>query len=317
MQGECQQQHCYAPDTTCHLGMSDHRKCSMWRERQVDSPVPSDTEEQVGLLLPWTGNSLGITDLPFLTAGANTKVVAVVGPYSSGKTTLLASLYLLLGRGKAGEEFQFAGSWTLSGWELIANKMRWKSLAGPAFPPHTTSQEARSPGLLHLSYRDETQREKHLLFADSPGEWFKLWSVNRDAQGCEGARWLSAHADMFLVLADQDALSGEERGIARSTAQGILRRVASERAGRPVCLVWSKSDKEIPPEMRSAVRSAGTDISSLDELSVSVYPENDGGRCFIRVLEWCLKQSFRNEFIAVAETSVQGDDPFFKYGVTP
>lgn len=154
---------------------------------------------------------------------------------------------------------------------------------------------------------------KHLLFADAPGEWFKLWAVNRDSPGCEGARWLSENADMFLVLADQGSLAGEDRGVARITAQTLIRRVSSEHGTRPVCLVWTKSDVEISPEIRSSVVSAGGAIEDLHQLSVSVYPENDRGRCFIRILDWCLNRSVRNSTVTIPKVQMRGD-VFFMYG---
>jgi hypothetical protein len=119
----------------------------MWRGEDLTTTTSGENNGESGLRLPWTGNSLGLTDLPFITGEASVQLVALVGPYNSGKTTMLASLYLLLGRGYQVNGFRFAGSRTLLGFELIANGMRWHSTDGPTF-----LSTQRAPKLEHQAY---------------------------------------------------------------------------------------------------------------------------------------------------------------------
>jgi polynucleotide 5'-kinase involved in rRNA processing len=74
---------------------------------QDEAKTEGDTLSGVGqedgdrvLRLPLTGNSLGLRDLELVTACATATVVGVVGPFNSGKTTLLTLIYLFIQRGE-------------------------------------------------------------------------------------------------------------------------------------------------------------------------------------------------------------------------
>jgi hypothetical protein len=49
------------------------------------------------------------------------------------------------------------------------------------------------------------------MFADAPGEWFQKWAANRDSADGAGARWVAEHADVFLLVADCEALQAPAR----------------------------------------------------------------------------------------------------------
>ena len=171
-------------------------------------------------------------------------MVGIAGPQNAGKTTLLGAWYLLIGRGALTDsERQFAGSYSLAGWEAVAGSLRWAPGQAPTFPPHTTSRSGRAPGLLHLAFReDDSFRPNDLLFTDAPGEWFQKWALDRDSAEAAGARWVADLADILLLVADREGLAGESMGAARNSIQLLARRMAAERRGRPIALVWTKSD---------------------------------------------------------------------------
>src|SRR5467141_3447083 len=116
MSKECKHPYCFAPEVPCHLGEEDKSKCSPWNEGN-GHVAPEQGAPSEDLLLPWSGNSLGTVDLPFVAGRSDATVVGIVGPQSSGKTTLLAAWYLLSGQGHRVSQHVFAGSYTLSGWE--------------------------------------------------------------------------------------------------------------------------------------------------------------------------------------------------------
>lgn len=234
------------------LGESSLGDCSFWRNAAEESSTDDALVDVPGTKLPWTGNAFGASDVGFLAGSARTRVVGVMGAASSGKTSLLGSWYLLLARGVTPTNVSFAGSLTLEGWENIASCMRWNSQNGPAFPAHTSSGTGRHPGLLHLKLSLDS-KSSDFLFADAPGEWFSRWAVRRDAEEVAGARWLSQSADVLVVVADSDTLAGPRRGTARLNLTELLRRVGDERRGRPVALVWSKSDVQVSTEMTAAI----------------------------------------------------------------
>lgn len=294
MSGPCAQLACIAPNEVgCIEGEAAPHLCKHW-QKKADAEVraTSDTAED-GARLPWTGNALGAMDIGFLAGRARTRLVGIFGASDSGKTSLLGGWYLLVGRGISPDGISFAGSLTLEGWENIAGSLRWNSVHGPAFPPHTSSGAGRHPGLLHLDLAIRGAR-CDILFADTPGEWFSRWAVRRDANDATGALWLSDASDVLVVVADSHALAGARLGVARSNLVSLLRRVGAERRGRPVALVWTKADVEVDEQMRQAVtQAADLVLGSYQTFSVSMHsapgqePYNKG-QGLVELFEWVL-----------------------------
>ncbi|WP_115228550.1 TRAFAC clade GTPase domain-containing protein [Iodobacter fluviatilis] len=252
------------------------------------------TEAMVdGARLPWTGNAMGALDIGFLAGKARTRLVGIFGAADSGKTSLLGAWFLLLARDVSPEAVSFAGSLTLEGWENIAGSLRWNATHGPAFPPHTSSGAGRNPGLLHLSLQVCDAR-RDILFADAPGEWFSRWAVRRDAEDAAGALWLSDTSDVLILVVDSEALSGASRGVVRKNLFSLLRRVGAERRGRPIALVWTKSDVNVDEQMRlSVTQAADLSLGRYSTFNVSMHPAkgqrpHNRGQGLIELFEWAL-----------------------------
>ena len=313
----CSRATCYAPESTCDLGHLEHHLCPAWKNGDDAASAQSEgvTDE---FLLPWSGSALGLVDLGFISGRTKPLIVGVVGAQNAGKTTLLAAWYLLVGRGLTGSSRRcFAGSYSLTGWEAVGSALRWVPGQQPNFPPHTSSRSGRAPGLLHLAFRNAQEDTRNYLFADAPGEWFQKWAVNREAPDGEGARWVAAHADVFLIIADREALSGRGLGQARNALQLLARRLASEHAGHPVALVWTKADIAVAPEMEKAVRDAVYSvIPDASEFSVSVLPaaENasDTGQGLLELFDWIL--SLRRHRVSLPPLVATSADPLFLFG---
>jgi Double-GTPase 2 len=289
---------CYAPEVSCEFGATRYEDCEHWQSQLAPAAegaeITSEPAEAEEIRFPWTGNAMGASDLGYLTGATRTRLVALAGPADAGKTSLLAAFYLLIARGWRGDRPSFAGSYTLEGWENIASSLRWSSVNGPTFPPHTSSAAGREPGLLHLSLRTRSTQQE-LLVADAPGEWFERWATNKDSAQAEGARWLSEHSDVFLVIADSVALAGAERGIARKSILDLLQRVGGEVRGRPVALVWTKSDATVSDGMVKTIREAAQRaLPGHVEFHVSMHPspvqdgkdEENQGQNVLALLEW-------------------------------
>lgn len=316
---KCAQATCFVPDTSCELGHTDLSKCPIWHGAKVTDAADENLSGE--MLMPWSGSAFGLADLGFVSGRGKPIVIGVVGPQNAGKTTLLAAWYLLLGRGLADTKDRlFAGSYTLSGWEAVAGSMRWAPGQPPRFPAHTTSHGGRAPGLLHLTFSDENgQRSVDYLFTDAPGEWFQRWAINADSEEGAGARWVSDNADAFIIVADREALAGESMGAARGSLQRIAMRLGAEYHGRPVALVWTKSDVDISPEMEQAVRGAVTDaMPEVVEHSVSVLetsvddPAGNKGAGLIELLQWATR--VRRRGLCLPPPLSTSDDPLFIYG---
>ena len=312
----CPQETCFwSEGAGCSLGYLDPSECPALKiapEAKEDDEVAPEA-----VVMPWSGGVLGLTDLGFIAGKRKPIVVAVVGPHNAGKTTLLGACYLLLGSGHRPEEkLLFSGSCSFAGWENVASPLRWQpGRVPPAFPPHTSSTTARVPGLLHLAFTGVGDHRTDYVITDAPGEWFQKWAVNRDASDAEGARWTAEHADAFVLVADREALAGSEMGAARSGLQLLARRVADELRGRPVALVWTKSDVSISGAMEEAVRSAvDRVIPSTLEFTVTIKPSADGAdnaKGFLDLLRWI--QNLRRPTVRLPEISRDNADPVFRF----
>jgi len=313
----CSRATCFAPESSCDLGHLDHTCCPAWKCGRESGAKQGEFAANE-LLLPWSGSALGLADLGFVTGRHKPLLVGIIGPQNAGKTTLLAAWYLLISRGLTRSDTrQFSGSYSLAGWEAVASALRWSPGQPPNFPPHTTSRGGRTPGLLHLDFRDSYGEERSYLFADAPGEWFQKWAINRNAVDGEGARWVAEHADMFLLIADRAALSGSHMGAARNSFQLLARRLSTESTKRPVALVWTKSDIAIAPEMETTIREAVFNLMpDAHEFSVSVSADAESNSVIPHgledLLDWTLNMRRGRICLPPLQSSVS--DPLFMFG---
>ncbi len=277
MEGEksCSWPDCYPEDTGCQCGEKDYTKCKHYKKQEGSSEISEDiTPNQKRF--SWTGSAMGLHDLNYITSSSNVIIIGVVGVAKTGKTTFLALLYCLLRHGYKIGNFSFAGSYTLTGWEDISFNLKWKAEDPKIqFPPHTTSNAGRIPGLLHLALKNEDGIIYNVIFTDAPGEWFKDWSINKKALKSEGANWIYSKADAFLMFADRDKLSGTERGSTRNMINQLLVRLKENIKDRPVCLVWSKSDIEIETSIKNNISNYFTsNFNNNREFDVSARNDN-------------------------------------------
>jgi hypothetical protein len=155
------------------------------------------------------------------------------------------------------------------------------------------------------------------MFTDAPGEWFQKWAVNREAVDGEGARWLAEHADVFLLIADCEALSGPNMGSARGSLELLARRLAAERGQRPVALVWTKSDVAVVADVTKAIRDAvfGSMPDAIEfkvSIAAGADQESDSGQGLLALLDWTV--SVRRERISLPQVEATSIDPLFLFG---
>lgn len=313
---KCPHHDCFADDnTTCTLGHLERHMCPEWK--RIENPTVAANSSSDEMLLPWSGLAMGESDLNFVSGRVKPITVGIVGPESAGKTTILGSFYLLLGRGAlTTEDNVFSNSYTLTGWEAVAASMRWKpGPQPPRFPPHTPSGKARAPGMLHLAFRRKDGTLRDLLFADAPGEWFRKWAINQKASDAEGARWIARYADVTLLIADRQALSGSKLGTARNDFQLLAQRAIAEACGRPLALVWTKGDVEVSSAMEAQIRRAVAPVSPpVAEFTVSVAAREgvDAADGFRRLFDWIV--TTKRAGVELPTTQASGHDPFFRFG---
>ena len=311
----CKKQFCYAAEgMTCTLGHMRREYCAEWQGtgKVTDAVLP----ETAQTLLPWSGAAMGAADLNFLTGVAKPTAVAIVGPESAGKTTILGAFYQLLYQGKlTTDQHCFSNSYTLTGWEAVASNLRWKPDTPPTFPPHTPSTEARAPGMLHLGFRRPGGTQHDYIFTDAPGEWFQKWAINESALDAQGANWIAQHADVILLIADRGALSGSRLGTARNDFQMLAQRTLANARGRPIALVWTKGDIDVKPLMESKIRGMlASAVPAVTEFTVSVqWPEDDrAANCFRQLFDWIV--ATKRPRVVLPATEEPGQDPLFRIG---
>jgi len=168
-----------------------------------------------------------------------------------------------------------------------------------------------------LAFKRGVDHRRDFVLTDAPGEWFRNWAVNRDAAGAEGARWAAEHADVFLLVADREALAGREKGVARTDIQLLARRLADDLRERPVAFVWTKADTRIPKDTERAVRSAVLRVvPHAKEFVVSIVSESDGtgtGQGLVELLRWVLHVG--RPPVRLPKPVGDNLDPLFMFGV--
>ena len=309
----CANPHCNVHDgETCVLGELIPESCGEWQSLPEEAdPISEPTASTLEARVPWSGSALGLSDLMLLLPRSKHILVGVLGAHNGGKTTLLAANYLLMLQGRAMANAMFSGSRTLHAWESLASWMRFEDSARPpTFPPHTPRASNRVPGLLHIALRREGGDFRDVLLADAPGEWFSSWAVNESAPQAEGARWLSMHSDAFVVVADCLRLSGPERGLARKELLQLLDRLANHAGGRPVTLLWTKSEHEVPAGIKNAIRDAlAINFPGATEYAVSIKTPESFAKPIDAIVSavWCSAPA------SAIMLEVQAQDPFLSF----
>lgn len=126
-----------------------------------------------------SGQALDIQETYKITAKEDTKLIVLVGPFSSGKTTIIASVYQMFLRSPV-NEFYFAGSKTLLGFEQRSYFSRFTTNQQEPMTGRTSSGVSNI--FLHLRLWDSKKNTYiNLLFADVSGEDYERYIGNVDA----------------------------------------------------------------------------------------------------------------------------------------
>lgn len=312
MSRRCTHEYCFA-DTTCALGHLSHIDCEYWKEQSAsnDGTEPATRVELPTSDVPWNGYSLGMSDLAILNGRGQPLIIGLVGPENSGKTSLLAFVYLwFLGHGKIGD-WSFAGSWTLGGWESVVQHCRWTGEPPPSFPPHTSST-GRHPGMLHVTLRHSVSgMMRDVMFTDAPGEWFTRWSRAPHEATAVGARWVIDRSSVLLLLVDSAALADSEKlPQTRRATRDIIERVGAERARYPLIVVWTKDDIAVQDLTRDGLNRACSEfLPGADHWRTTVNMPGTIEQCIIRAIRVAQDAKLLVDVVEPCQSS----DPFLAF----
>lgn len=173
----------------------------------------SSSEDATGTeaVLPLAlGRALTLSDLYPITAQEFSRFFAIVGDTSSGKTTLITSIYHLFLDGKAPAPFLFAGSETLWDLEERAFYLRAASYRSDASMERT--QRGIEENVLHLRLKNQdTKRIQNLLFSDLQGEDFDAVTADVDGMKESFSSFFSAARHIVVLLDGSKLLNSSSR----------------------------------------------------------------------------------------------------------
>jgi hypothetical protein len=294
MEGKCSKYpECPAP-THCHEG-NEVATCEHWlknnpaKEAKKEKPVMEQRQSN----LPWTGEPFLVEDIPQVSFRSSPIILGIVGKADAGKTTFLAMLYTLLLNGKSFEDFSFAGTKTIIGWDKLHHKLKVEK-NDVAFPDPTDPKYHR---LFHLALRGNNGILKDILLSDASGETFSLWAQKREDANAEAARWIYENSHGFILFVDcEDLIAGKNS--AKSKIIDIAQMLKYKLQNRPVITVWSKSDKKelIFPIIKDSLKyELASMFVNYTELDISNFPTDEQDPIVhennIKVVDWLLSKT--------------------------
>lgn len=318
MADTCKKDGCYA-NIECPLGEPFKEDCEYYTGNQPEQSISNGfVTEKSAHLLSWSGNSMGMDDLKIVAERSSPLLISLMGAPNSGKTTFLGLLYLLLSDGRQLEKHRFSNSYTLMGWEYIANFMRYEGGSKSGFPPHTSSYGGRDVGLLHLGLKNN-KKLTDILLTDVPGEWFKNWSVDEKDVNAGKAGWIDENATGVILFLDSEGLSSPtEYGKYRISTLKLIRRLANNIGTRKVAVVWSKADlkKKINAPISKIIQKEIENKlpnHKIFDISVQHGAKNEYHNNILSVLNWLIEKKEVQHEREIQLCSADSNDYLFRY----
>lgn len=316
MEGKCNLQECPAPEAGCHLGKDDCTLCENFvveaAEKKIKKEKALDLQRSS---IGWSGQAFTTDELALVSSRTSSIFIGVIGKADAGKTTFLAMLYTLLLSGKKLKDYNFAGTKTILGWDGLYHRLKFKK-GNVAFPQPTPVTSNR---LYHLALRNGDQQLKDVLFADASGEVFSLWSVNRNDDNADNARWIYSNSNAFILFIDCEALL-VDKNFAKKEVMLIARQLTHDLKDRPVIAVWSKTDKknEVLPSIKDTLKTELQDLfTNYKEIEISNFLEPGPDELIytnnLAVVDWLLERIMIPSSPDLSLDGIVSDDLFINY----
>lgn len=272
MSGKCKLKECPAPDAPCHLENGDYTECENFIVELIEKKNKVEKTADIKKSgIGWNGEAFTTDELGLVSSRTSPILIGIIGKANAGKTTFLAMLYTLLLGGRKFNKYDFAGSKTTLGWDKLYHRLKLKK-GNISFPQPTS---VNSNHLYHFALRNDEQLLKDVLFADASGEVFSLWSVNRNDENADNARWIYSNSNAFMLFIDCEALL-TDKNAAKKEVLLIARQLTHDLKDRPVIAVWSKADKKdkVLPVIKDTLKTELEALfTSYTEIEISNYLE--------------------------------------------
>jgi len=316
MSGKCNLAECAAPEVPCHLG-HEYKSCPNFIDETTEIKVKKDklvTAEKKSNL-NWSGQGLLVDEISLVSSRTSPSLIGIVGKADAGKTTFLAMVYTLLLNGRTLKDYNFAGTKTILGWDELHHRLQLKQGEVP-FPPPTPVSSNR---LYHFALKNSDELLKDILFADASGEVFSLWSINRDDENAESARWIYANSNAFMLFIDCEALINQ-KNLAKREIMRIAKQLSHDLRGRPVIGVWSKSDKKnqiLPVIVESLTSELKVLFTNYHTIEISNYlepgPDELVHKNNLAAIDWILERIMIPSNLELTPTEIDSNDLFINY----
>ena len=315
--GRCSNKNCQAHITgKCYEHKDSLDACSNWTVKSTATKTKKRKPDTASAIA-WTGEAIAPETLNIISQRSNPIIIASVGNVDAGKTSYFAMLYLLLLNGHKLDDYQFAGSLTLTAWDRLADKLRYNK--GAVEFPAPTPSNPDYYHLLHLALKKDSKLHD-IVLADASGEVFKLWADNKDDENAENARWIHKNASAFLLFVDCGALE-IRKAVARAEILDIASRLIEDLGKRPVAVVWSKADRinHVHDKLKEQIKERLKDIfqDNYSEFEVTNYPNIDPEElCHennLKTLNWLLNYTTQPSNVVPELEITNKDDIFLNY----
>lgn len=235
-------------------------------EGEFDSPAPEKADVQVG-----SGETLSIDEATGVLCQNPTRVLTIIGPKDSGKTTLAISLYSKLQEGPF-EHLHFGGSLTLIAFEQRCHDSLVASGRDSPDTPRTSRDEGL--GFLHLTLHDETIGRIDLLISERSGEFYK--DVADSKEECKDLYEID-RADLIIFLVDGKQLATDQRHVVKSNVIMMVETLCDGgilKATHKVGIVLTKYDEVLQSEFSErAKKDFGTLVEDVKNRYGSRIPD--------------------------------------------
>jgi hypothetical protein len=151
------------------------------------------------------GEILNIDEATDILRSGPTRVMALIGPMKSGKTTFGISLYDAF-QNSTFDRWSFSGSMTLPAFEKRCHLSRFE--CGRSTPDTVRTSLSDGLGFLHIAVHCNESGRINLLISDRSGEFYTDIADNRER--CDDLHEV-LRADLVLFLIDGEKLASDER----------------------------------------------------------------------------------------------------------
>lgn len=240
-------------------------------ETDVEGEASDDLEEPISLP---SGERLTVPEASaVLRSSRETRVLAIIGPTDSGKTSLIASVYDLFQKGPIGD-IHFARSKTLYAFEQACHHAR--AVSQRNIPDMDRTPMSRGVGFYHIGIRNGSASDIiDLMLADRAGESYRSAA---DDPSVSAKFFEVQRADSVTVLVDGKRIIGlATRHNVRSEIEMILQGLVDGDTvcqGQRIALVLTKLDEvEGSDRKEKAKRDFDAIVQNVSRLFGNVFSE--------------------------------------------